>query len=59
MSCASCVSKIEKNVKNNLKGILSISINLLLKRGDIEYNSNLLNEDEIINYLNDMGFFFF
>eukprot|EP01080_Neovahlkampfia_damariscottae_P007064 gene7064-11227_t len=55
MSCASCVGKIERNL-SKLKGVESVSINLILKKGEVEYNPNYIPEEEIIDKLNRLGF---
>lgn len=55
MSCSSCISKIESRLMKQ-PGVLSVSINLLLKKGEIIFNSSLNSETELIEMINKLGF---
>ncbi|CAG8546337.1 16943_t:CDS:1 [Cetraspora pellucida] len=55
MSCASCVSSIERVVRN-APGIVSIEVSLLVEHATVEYDPAVINEDEIVNMINDIGF---
>lgn len=50
MTCSSCVSKIENNLKK-LPGIQSVSIVLLTNRGRIQYDPTQIGPRDIIKYL--------
>lgn len=50
MTCASCVNKIENNLKK-LPGILSASVVLLTNRGRIQYDSSVIGPRDILKYL--------
>jgi Cu+-exporting ATPase len=55
MSCGSCVAKIESNIKQ-LNGVKDVSINLLLKQGDVIYDDDVLTEDKIASTLTNLGY---
>lgn len=55
MTCASCVSTIEKNVKT-IPGVLNCVVALLAQKGEINYDHEHVAAKEIINFINDLGF---
>lgn len=55
MTCASCVNTIESYVKT-LPGVVKVSINLLAKKGFVEYDKEEITPDTIKNEITDIGF---
>ncbi|CAF4739502.1 unnamed protein product [Rotaria sp. Silwood1] len=55
MTCASCVSKIERHIKA-LSGIKSVDIALLTHRGRIKYDASSIGPRDIITQINNLGF---
>lgn len=55
MSCAACVSHVEKAV-NSLNGIKSVDVNLLKNSMVVEYDEKLVKEDDICNSLIKEGY---
>ncbi len=44
MHCASCSSNVEKSLKK-VKGVKSATVSLLFKKGTVEVDDNVLEED--------------
>ncbi|MDD3149523.1 MAG: heavy metal translocating P-type ATPase [Candidatus Gastranaerophilales bacterium] len=55
MSCASCVSKIEKTLNSN-KGVSQASVNLAMKNATIVYDNELTNLSQIKKQIVDIGY---
>ncbi|CAG8504842.1 5589_t:CDS:1 [Paraglomus occultum] len=55
MTCASCVSSIEKALRPTL-GIRSIKVSLLAERATVEYDSIVLSEQKIADLIDAIGF---
>ncbi|OLS20386.1 MAG: Copper-exporting P-type ATPase A [Candidatus Heimdallarchaeota archaeon LC_2] len=55
MTCASCVNTIEKYIKNQ-EGITDISVNLLSEEAEIEFDPNLISDDDIVHWVDDIGY---
>ncbi|KAH6562764.1 hypothetical protein BASA62_008958 [Batrachochytrium salamandrivorans] len=55
MTCASCVSSIERHLKAQ-PGIVSCKVALSLERAQVEYISSALNERKIADLISDIGF---
>lgn len=55
MSCASCVSKIENQVKGS-KGVKSCSVNLLSQRAVVVFNENVTDSTDIQNIISKLGY---
>ncbi|EFC45778.1 copper-exporting ATPase [Naegleria gruberi] len=55
MSCASCVSKIERNVRE-LNGVSKCSVNLIMQKGEILYDESVISERELIKKVESLGF---
>jgi copper chaperone CopZ len=55
MSCASCVNTIESYVKN-LPGVVNVSVNLLAKKGIVDYEDGVITPESIKNEISDIGF---
>jgi P-type Cu+ transporter len=56
MTCASCVSKIEKHI-NKLPGISKISVNLTTEKAKINFDPNNISPRKIISAIEDIGYF--
>lgn len=55
MTCQSCVRNIEGNIGKQ-SGIQSITVSLEQKMAFVEYNSDIVNTNEIAEMIDDMGF---
>jgi len=55
MSCASCAQTIEKNLKKK-KGVLKASVNFASQRAMVDYDTALLNPEEIEKVILDAGY---
>ncbi|RKP16720.1 hypothetical protein ROZALSC1DRAFT_31408, partial [Rozella allomycis CSF55] len=55
MTCASCVSSIEKNI-SKLIGIKEFDISLMTESANILYDSLLVNEKTIVDSIDSMGY---
>ncbi|MHA2097352.1 MAG: heavy metal translocating P-type ATPase [Candidatus Kariarchaeaceae archaeon] len=55
MTCASCVNTIENYVKNQ-NGVHDVSVNLLSEEAEVEYDSNLVSYENIIRWVDDIGY---
>ncbi|KAJ1936836.1 Cu(2+)-transporting P-type ATPase, partial [Linderina macrospora] len=55
MTCSSCVASIERGLKRKA-GIVSISVSLLAQRATVEFDTQRVTPDEIIGWIEDMGF---
>ncbi len=55
MTCANCVATVERNI-NKLEGIRSASVNLSSERAIVEYDPNLLNQEDIIARIRRAGY---
>ena len=55
MTCASCVSTIERNL-NDVPGVLRCVVALLAQKGEINYDDNIVTAQQIVDHINDMGF---
>ncbi|KAK9695200.1 Cu(2+)-transporting P-type ATPase [Basidiobolus ranarum] len=55
MSCASCVANIERALKGH-KGIVSITVSLLSERGDVHYDSTVIDLNKIASVISEIGF---
>ena len=55
MSCAACVSHVEKSVMG-VNGVISCDVNLLKNSMTVEYDSNVCNSTSIINAVNKEGY---
>lgn len=55
MKCQSCVKNIEGNI-GKVDGVNKITVDLEEKLATVEYQSDLLNENEIAEMIGDMGF---
>ncbi|ORX67971.1 copper-translocating P-t [Linderina pennispora] len=55
MTCSSCVASIERGLKRKA-GIMSISVSLLAQRATVEFDTQRVTPDEIIGWIEDMGF---
>lgn len=55
MTCASCVSRIERELKKN-DSIITASVNLITEKAMIEFETKELNSSEIINLIKNAGF---
>lgn len=57
MSCAACSSKIERKL-NKTEGISSANVNLAAEKAAVEYNGDLLSEEDIAKIVEDLGYKF-
>lgn len=55
MTCSSCSAHVEKATKS-LKGIKSVNVNLLSNSMVVEFDENILDENQIIKAVQDSGY---
>ena len=55
MTCANCVSTVERNVKK-LNGVQSVAVNLSSERAAVSYDESNTGLDEIINRIQRAGY---
>ena len=54
MHCASCASNVERSLKN-VKGVKSVSVGIMTKKGYVEVEDNVKDED-LINAVKKVGY---
>ena len=55
MTCAACSARIEKGL-SRMEGIFSANVNLALETGKVKYDPSILNSEDIINKIKNMGY---
>ena len=55
MSCASCVRRIEQEIKK-AEGVISVSVNLAMEKVAVEYDSDIISLADIKKLILDLGF---
>jgi Cu+-exporting ATPase len=55
MTCASCVATIEGGLKE-LPGIAEVNVNLATERGSVVYDPELVNIDQLVKIVQDVGY---
>ncbi len=55
MSCATCALRIEKGLSKH-DGIENVAVNLAMERAVVEYNDSILDEEEIVDAIKDLGY---
>jgi len=55
MTCASCVATIEGGLKD-LPGIAEVNVNLATERGSVVYDPELVNIDQLVKTVQDVGY---
>ncbi|CAO3599833.1 unnamed protein product [Absidia cylindrospora] len=55
MTCASCVHSIERTV-GKLEGVVSIAVNLMTERAQVEYNEQLVGVRTLVDTIEGLGF---
>ena len=55
MTCANCVSTVERNIYK-LEGVDSASVNLASERASVEYDPDLLSQEEILARIQKAGY---
>ncbi|XP_034461821.1 copper-transporting ATPase 2 [Hippoglossus hippoglossus] len=55
MTCASCVSNIEKNLLKN-KGIISVLVSLMAGKAEVKYDSYVTDAITVTQLIDDLGF---
>ena len=55
MSCSACSSGIERNVKK-LNGINSVSVSLLAKEMQVDFNESIISTEKIIAVVQKLGY---
>ena len=55
MSCAACQANITKNVEK-LDGINKVQVNLITNKMIVEFNENIISEENIINTVISIGY---
>ncbi len=55
MSCASCVAKIENNLKRQ-EGITIANVNLVTEKASVEFDQGVINEEKIKKTIVDTGY---
>lgn len=55
MHCASCVANIEGDLKK-LKGVKSVSVNFATEKANVEFDENVLKDDDIVRTVKKTGY---
>ncbi|WP_243641477.1 MULTISPECIES: heavy metal translocating P-type ATPase [Methanohalophilus] len=55
MSCTSCVSNVEKALKNQA-GVFEANVNLSLEKADIIFDSSVINQEGLIKVIENAGY---
>ncbi len=55
MTCSACSSRIERKLTKQ-KGISEVAVNLSTAKGRVVYDGEILNEEDIIRLIEDIGF---
>ncbi|XP_005952075.1 copper-transporting ATPase 2 isoform X2 [Haplochromis burtoni] len=55
MTCASCVSNIERNLLKH-RGILSVLVSLMAGKAEVKYDSHVLDATAVTELIKDLGF---
>jgi len=55
MTCASCVNRVEKALKRN-DGVITASVNLATEKASIEYDSNKIDTNKLIELVTKVGY---
>ncbi|MGA7875610.1 MAG: heavy metal translocating P-type ATPase [Desulfoferrobacter sp.] len=55
ISCAACVRRLENGL-NDLEGVRSATVNFATSKATVEYDSNVLNDEEIKQRIRDIGY---
>ena len=55
MSCAACVRRVENGL-NDLAGVRSASVNFATSRASVEYDENILSDEDIKQRIRDIGY---
>lgn len=55
MSCMHCVAAV-KNALKNLNGVTAVEVFLEKKIAEIEYESDIINTDDMISAIEEQGF---
>lgn len=55
MTCSACSSGIERAIKK-LDGVVLVSVSLIAKEMDVEYDESVLNEEKIIAVVDKLGY---
>jgi Cu+-exporting ATPase len=55
MTCANCVATVERNIKK-LDGVLETNVNLSTERASVEYDSELVDQGQIVSRINRAGY---
>eukprot|EP01138_Halocafeteria_seosinensis_P006365 gb/GECG01006507.1/.p1 GENE.gb/GECG01006507.1/~~gb/GECG01006507.1/.p1 ORF type:complete len:1416 (+),score=201.95 gb/GECG01006507.1/:1-4248(+) len=55
MSCASCSSSIERNLKE-MEGVTSVSVSVSLELGEIKHNPKIISPQALAEKINELGF---
>jgi len=55
MHCTSCAQNIEKSLRK-LKGVSRADVNFTTERATVEFNENVINENEIIEAIEKLGY---
>lgn len=55
MSCSSCAMKIQKKL-DSLDGIITSSINIATEKGQVEFDTKIINQEEISKTIDKLGY---
>ncbi len=55
MSCATCATRIEKGLHKQ-DGIKDVAVNLAMESAVVEYNDSILDEEEVVKAIKDLGY---
>jgi Cu+-exporting ATPase len=55
MSCAACVARVERGIKD-LEGVQDAAVNLATSKATVEYDPELVNESAIRQKIEEIGY---
>jgi len=55
MECAACAARIERQLKK-VDGVNDAAVNLAIEKATVDYDTDRVGMDELINIISDLGF---